>query len=143
MRLGRVWVEREINEEYQTDGVIHDLDGALEHYPFNNGISAWVEKHNRYSSMEAGLLPDTSGFFRCLTLSVKTGDPVKRRKWMKQAVYSIPGFPWYMWVARYIVCGGFLDGRAGLMFCFLKLFYEYLIGCKSKELERRRLNLPV
>lgn len=143
IRLGHVWVEREINEEFRTVGEVRDLAGALEHYPFNKGIGAWVEKHNRYSSMEAELLPEVSGFFRCLLRMLKAGDPVERRKWLKQIVYSIPGFPLYMWFARYVFCGGVFDGRAGFMFCGLKLFYEYLICCKSKELDRRRRNLPV
>ena len=56
IRIGRVRVEREINEEYHTDGKVGFLKEHLIHYPFNRGISYWFERHNRYSSMEAEVL---------------------------------------------------------------------------------------
>src|SRR5208282_3383395 len=53
VRLGRVRVAREINEEYLADGRIRYLDAHLHHFPFNKGIAYWFERHNRYSSMGA------------------------------------------------------------------------------------------
>ena len=53
VRLGRVSVAREINEEYHTDGNIGYLKSHFIHYPFNKGFTYWFERHNRYSSMEA------------------------------------------------------------------------------------------
>lgn len=142
MRLGRVWVERTINEEYHTDGVTRDLQTALVHYPFNNGLSAWVAKHNRYSSMEAELIVSGGGRdWRWAQLF--DADPVLRRKALKALVYSLPGRPLLMFFGRYFVTGGILDGRAGLMFCLLKTWYEYLIDCKVRELRRRAQELPV
>ncbi|BAZ92989.1 glycosyltransferase [Thiohalobacter thiocyanaticus] len=142
MRLGRVWVEREINEEYHTDGLTRDLDSAIVHYPFNKGLSAWVEKHNRYSSMEAELLVHGGGYEWKLR-ELFDSDPVARRKALKALIYSMPGRPLVMFLGRYFVAGGVLDGRAGLMFCLLKSWYEYLIDCKAKELRRRMRGLPV
>ncbi|MCK4870198.1 MAG: glycosyltransferase family 2 protein, partial [Gammaproteobacteria bacterium] len=46
MRIGSVWIDREINEEYHTSDKIVELDGHLLHYPFNKGIKDWIEKHN-------------------------------------------------------------------------------------------------
>ncbi len=54
-RVGRVRVERPINEEYHADGELRDLRGHLDHFPFNKGFDAWIAKHDRYSSMEAQL----------------------------------------------------------------------------------------
>lgn len=142
MRLGRVWVEREINEEYHTDGLTRDLRSALVHYPFNKGLSAWVDKHNRYSSMEAELLVRGGGYEWKLRELFDT-DPVTRRKALKALIYSMPGRPLVMFMGRYFVAGGILDGRAGMMFCLLKTWYEYLIDCKVKELRRRKQGMPV
>ena len=142
MRLGHVWVERAINEEYCTRGEVRNLRSALEHYPFNKGLNAWVDKHNRYSSMEAELI--VAG--RCRDWSwgdLVAADPVVRRKALKGLVYSLPGHAVLMFLGRYLAAGGFLDGRAGLMFCLLKTFYEYLIECKVRELQRRSRGLPV
>lgn len=142
MRLDRVWVERSINEEYHTDGAIRDLRSALDHYPFSNGLSAWVDKHNRYSSMEAELI--ISGDRRSWQWrQLFNDDPVIRRKAFKALVYLLPGRPLLMFFGRYLAAGGFLDGRAGLMFCMLKTFYEYMIVCKVRELKRRARGLPV
>jgi glycosyltransferase involved in cell wall biosynthesis len=51
MRLGRVRVERAINEEYHADGTVSLLEAHLHHFPFNKGFAAWIEKHDRYSTM--------------------------------------------------------------------------------------------
>jgi len=142
MRLGRVWVERSINEEYHTDGATADLRGALLHYPFNNGLNQWIDKHNRYSSMEAQLLVNGARAERCWS-GLLARDPVIRRKSLKAIVYSLPGRPLLMFFGRYILSGGFLDGRAGLMFCLLKTCYEYQIDCKVRELRRRARGLAV
>jgi hypothetical protein len=142
MQLGRVWVERSINEEYHTDGSTRDLQTALVHYPFNKGIGAWIDKHNRYSSMEAELIASGGGCDWNWS-QLFSSDPVKRRKALKAMVYSLPGRTLLMFLGRYFVTGGILDGRAGFMFCVLKSYYEYLIDCKIRELRRRAQGLPV
>jgi len=142
MRRGHVWIERSINEEYHTDGKIQDLQSAITHYPFNKGLSAWVEKHNRYSSMEAELIVNGGGYKWRLG-ELLDRDAVTRRKALKAMVCSLPGRPLLMFVGRYLVSGGILDGRAGLTFSLLKTYYEYLIDCKVRELRRRAKGLPV
>ena len=47
-------VERAINEEYHADGA-RQARAHLHHFPFNKGFAAWIEKHDRYSTMEAEL----------------------------------------------------------------------------------------
>jgi len=142
MRLGEVWVERSINEEYHTDGSVCDLDSALVHYPFNKGLDAWIYKHNRYSSMEAELIVNGEGY-HWRWGELLDSDAVIRRKALKGLVYSLPGRPLLMFIGRYLISGGILDGRAGLMFCLLKTYYEYMIDCKVRELRRRAKGLPV
>jgi glycosyltransferase involved in cell wall biosynthesis len=133
IRKGRVWVEREINEEYHTDGKVGYLQGHLLHYPFSKGFHAWLDKHNRYSSMEAqGIVlqkaePLTFGGFY-------SKDPAMRRKALKSLLYRLPARPLLVFVALYVLRLGCLDGRAGLTFCLLRTFYEYMIDCKVKEM---------
>jgi glycosyltransferase involved in cell wall biosynthesis len=142
VKLGHVRVERAINEEYKTDGEIGFLEGHFHHYPFNNGFSAWFEKHNRYSAKEAELMlqggleyPAPADFF--------CSDPATRRRAVKEIVYHLPFRPLLMFLALYIFRGGFLDGRAGFTFCLLRSFYEFMINCKVEELRRREKGLPV
>ncbi len=142
VRPDRVSVEREINEEFVTDGNIELLENHLYHYPFNKGFASWIGKHNRYSSMEAELLKD--GALEGASLANLFGnDPADRRRAVKAIVYRFPFRPLMMFFALYIVRGGFLDGRAGLTFCLLRSFYEFMINCKVKEKKLRKAGLPL
>ena len=142
MRIGRVRVEREINEEYHTDGKIGHLREHLLHYPFNKGVAYWIERHNRYSSMEAqALLAETQGRFAYRDLWAH--DPVRRRKALKQLAYRLPARPLLVFLYLYLWRGGLLDGGPGFTFCLLRTFYEFMIDLKVRELRRRERGLPV
>ena len=84
--------------------------------------------------MEAKLLCG-NGFTTPPFKKIFSTDPVDRRKAIKALVYKIPGRPFAMFFALYIVKGGFLDGRAGLIFSLLRAFYEFMINCKVRELK--------
>jgi len=142
VRKGKVRVERAINEEYHTSGETGYLRGHLAHYPFNKGFQDWLNKHNRYSTMEAQYLVSEGGTKRELS-GLFRRDPVKRRKAIKDLVYSIPARPVLMFCGLYFLRLGFLDGGAGLRFCILRSFYEYMIDCKIKEIRLRDNGLPL
>jgi glycosyltransferase involved in cell wall biosynthesis len=141
-KAGTVRVEREINEEYHTDGEIGHLEEHLIHHPFNKGIAFWVERHNRYSSMEAAaLIEEVRGRLRFRDLF--SGDPTVRRKYLKQLAFRMPCRPLLVFCYLYFARFGFLDGMAGLTYCRLRAMYEYMIDLKVKELRRRDKGLPV
>jgi glycosyltransferase involved in cell wall biosynthesis len=141
-RVGKVWVERPINEEYHAEGEIRMLRGHLHHFPFNKGLSAWVAKHDRYSTLEAQLRvagAPTDWRMRDLTDS----DATVRRRSLKALAYRLPGRPLLVFMGLYFLRGGVLEGRAGLTFSLLRAWYEYMIDCKCLELRRRQQGLPV
>jgi glycosyltransferase involved in cell wall biosynthesis len=140
-RRGRVRVERPINEEYHADGAVRSLAGHLDHYPFNKGFAEWIAKHNRYSTLEAQLCEQRTA--QPPTGSVFARDPVLRRKVIKDRVYRMPGRPLLMFLALYLLRGGILEGRAGLTFCLLRAWYEFMIDLKRRELRRRAARLPL
>jgi hypothetical protein len=72
-----------------------------------------------------------------------SAEPTHRRKAIKTLVYQMPGRPFLMFCALYLLRGGFLDGKAGFIFCMLRSFYEFMIDCKALEAKLRRQNLPV
>lgn len=142
LRLGKVRVEREVNEEYIADGKIAHLKSHLLHYPFNNGIGHWYDRHNRYSSMEAAAKVRSLG----TPLSLKSlfrADQVERRRALKQLVYRLPMRPMIWFFYLYIIRLGFLDGRAGLAFSRMRASYELIIDLKVLEAERRHRGAPV
>ncbi len=142
IKVGYVKIERAINEEYHTDGKVRFLDGHLLHNPFNKGMASWFEKHNRYSTMEADLIANSAAYNPKIS-EIFSKDPANRRKAVKSIAYRLPFRPFIVFAALYLFRGGFLDGRHGLMFCLLRSFYEFMINCKTKELQFRRKNLQV
>jgi glycosyltransferase involved in cell wall biosynthesis len=142
VKVGHAWVERPVNEEYHTRGKIAHLRGHLDHYPFNKGFAEWIAKHNRYSSSEAALKFSGAGD-RPHWSQVFSRNSLQRRKALKSLLYTLPARPLLMFIALYIVKGGFLEGRAGLTFSLLRAWYEFMIECKVRELQRRERGLPV
>ena len=141
-RVGQVRVVRAINEEYRADGTIQILRGHLHHYPFNKGFDAWFEKHNRYSAMEAAAIVRGEAH-RIPWSDLRAADPADRRRAAKRLIYALPARPLIVFLGLYIFRGGFLEGRAGLIFSALRAIYEFMIDCKVRELERRKKGLPL
>jgi glycosyltransferase involved in cell wall biosynthesis len=138
MKIGRVKVEREINEEYVADGDIVFLSGHLIHYPFNRGIAHWIDRHNRYSTAEAKtLLCELKNNWSPAELFAS--DPPSRRRAMKQLAYRLPMRPLLAFCYLYIARLGFLDGLAGYRFCRMRAMYEYMIDLKFAELRAPRI----
>ncbi len=141
VRRGEVTVERTVNEEYHTRGNKGYLKGHFIHHPFNRGVAHWLDRHNRYSSMEAqALVEETKGDLRLRDLFSR--DPARRRKCVKQLAYRLPCRPWLVFCYLYFFRLGFLDGIAGLTYCRLRMMYEYMIDFKLRELRRCREGLP-
>jgi glycosyltransferase involved in cell wall biosynthesis len=141
-RVGRLHVERPINEEYHADGSVERLLQHLDHFPFNKGFGEWLAKHDRYSTMEAKLRLAQRGE-RVPLAALFSADPLRRRKAQKALAYALPGRPLLMFVGLYLLRGGFLEGRAGYTFCTLRAWYEFMIDLKYRELLRRERGLPV
>ena len=132
VRVGHVTVEREINEQYVAHGESKFLTEHLIHYPFNKGVAYWLERHNRYSSMEAVAQAEERRQ-KVLVRGLWSRNPIARRQTMKQIAYRLPVRPLLTFGYLYFARGGFLDGRAGLCYCILRAIYEYMIDVKVKE----------
>lgn len=131
-RAGHVTVEREINEQYIAHGESKFLKEHLIHYPFNKGVAYWLERHNRYSSMEA-IAQAEERRQKVLVRGLWSRNPIVRRQMMKQIAYRLPARPLLTFGYLYFARSGFLDGRAGLRYCILRAMYEYMIDVKVKE----------
>jgi len=134
VRVGKVVVARAINEEYHAEGEVRHLHHHLDHFPFNKGFSEWIAKHDRYSTMEARLRVHALEP-RPAARVLLAGDPIERRRGLKAWLYRIPGRPLIVFFGLYFWRGGMLEGRAGLTFSLLRAWYEFMIDCKSRELQ--------
>lgn len=135
-RKGAVSVEREINEEYYTDGEVGLLEGHLIHFPFNKGIKYWFERHNSYSSMEALKLSEERAE-AIVWADFLNSDPMLRRKAFKAFAYRMPFRPVLTFCFLYFVKLGFMDGKAGFHFSLMRSIYEYMISLKMREIRDR------
>jgi glycosyltransferase involved in cell wall biosynthesis len=122
--------ERRVHEHVIVDGPVGTLSEPIVHENLK-GLAAFVERHNRYSDLEAAelLRPSTTrreGSF--------TGNWADRRRALKDRVwFRLPGRPAIRFLWLYLVIGGFLDGRRGLLFCQLIAMYDFLIDAKVAE----------
>ena len=136
MQPSRVRVEREINEEYLTDGQTAFLDSHLIHYPFNKGIEYWVTRHNRYSTMEAAALSQEKTQ-KIAFAQLLRGNPIEKRKQLKQLAYRLPFRPLFVFFYLFMIRLGLLDGIPGFFYAVLRTIYEVLINLKMIENEYR------
>ena len=110
-RSDKIKISRSINEVYEFIGQTKKLKEVLLHYSFNKGIQDWMVKHVRYAKMEADLIGENP-----TTSSVR--QRVKRILYRSR--YKLPIlFCYYVLIRR-----GFLDGKRGLLYIYLKLSYE-------------------
>jgi glycosyltransferase involved in cell wall biosynthesis len=133
VRPSRVSVVRPINEDVVIDGAEGRLSEHLIHEPFSKGMAHWIDRHNRYSTLEANQLTaelhSAGGDVRSLR-----SDYGERRRWLKQMFYRLPCRPLIAFLVLYVVRMGFLDGVAGYRYARLRAMYEYMITIKQAEI---------
>jgi glycosyltransferase involved in cell wall biosynthesis len=134
-RPERLRFERTVNLRYVVDGPVGSLMHHFEHYPFNKGLNAWIDKHNKYSWYEAQEALRAQDQSWCSWRGIVTSDRVERRARLKALSMVLPCRPAFRFVYTYLMRGGFLDGRPGLIYCGLMAWYQWMIDLKMKEIE--------
>ena len=122
-------------EEWAARG-IGTLNEPYLHQVLSRGLEEWIERHNRYSSLEAEEILDgggrgTAGGF------LSTSSPVARRRALKAMAAWMPARPALRFCYMYLFRLGFLDGQAGLAYCRLMALYERMITLKLAEGRQR------
>ncbi len=130
--------ERSINLRYVIDGPEGFLNHHFLHYSFNKGFESWIEKHNRYSTLEAteALKSREQSPIRWGSL-VSFRSPVERRRALKELSFRLPFRSGLRFLYMYVFRLGFLDGWPGLTYCRLLAWYEYMIVLKEHEAARK------
>jgi glycosyltransferase involved in cell wall biosynthesis len=128
------WQGTGAREYCQVDGRVGSIHPPIRHED-DKGLSAWIAKQNRNASREARLLWEV----RQSPASAAVRSSERRlRIWVRERLWQrLPLFfrPIFYFLYRYLVRGGFLDGRAGLVYTFLQgYWYNFLIDAKYLEL---------
>jgi glycosyltransferase involved in cell wall biosynthesis len=129
-RAGRGRFEdRRVHEHLIVDGTVAESEIDLMHENLK-GISDYVSKLNRYADLEAREILSPSRGRKPGSLRGSWPD---RRRALKERWLRLPGRALIRFVWLYVVRRGFLDGRAGLIFCGLIAVHDFLIEAKVAE----------
>lgn len=131
-RRTKISFSRSVNLQYNFPGQVVRLNGHFWHFTFNNGLHAWFEKHNRYSTFEANETLLYEFNVRDI-LSVLSFDPVRRRYGVKCISQLMPLRFIMRFFYMYLFRLGILDGIAGLYYCAMISYYELMIEVKIRE----------
>ncbi|EMI21864.1 Glycosyl transferase, family 2 domain protein [Rhodopirellula maiorica SM1] len=114
-------------------GTLPKIDEPFIHDAFSKGLSNWVERHNKYSSYEAG--HERQSEQPLMFRQIISTDRAIRRRALRGLSRRLPARPVMRFLYQYVLKFGFLDGRPGLQFCLLMAIYEWFIVLKKNELE--------
>lgn len=109
-------------------GLLHDMNVG--------SLTEWTARHNRWSDLEAAELCRPPGRGAGQIQARLSADPRERRRYYKGRYYGAPPLvrPVLLFVYRYVVQGGFLDGRAGFLYAFFQvLWFRMLVDAKLQE----------
>lgn len=140
VRLGRKgrWRFKQVGHGQREDIAAEKIGTLKEpylHFSFSKGLEDWFNRHNRYSTDEAGdIVLQLRVAQRLDWVSFFCSDPVRRRRAVKQLAIRLPFRPSLRFLYMYLFRLGFLDGRPGLLYCRLLAIYEYMIVSKIREI---------
>jgi glycosyltransferase involved in cell wall biosynthesis len=128
-----------VGERVCVDGRIRRLDHDIVDED-RKGLAAWLHKHVRYAELkcEQRARPVTlAERLRTLRYS-RTSRPLARSI-LKDLVFpSVPAKPAALFLYMYVARFGFLDGMAGLRFCFYHAWLEMSVTSLQAEARRGR-----
>ena len=66
------------------------------------------------------------------------GTQAQRRRWLKLRLFDLPGSPLLLFLYRYVIRLGFLDGVPGLIYCGFQAVQMFHTKAKIYELRSRK-----
>ena len=108
------------------------LDTPYDHFNFSKGVSDWVERHNRYSSVEA-IEAELLRGEALSAVDLFSADSLTRKRALKRIHARLPARWVWKFLYLYVAKGGFLDGAPGFSYCVLNGFYDFLVSVKIRE----------
>lgn len=134
--------DRAVNEHLIVDGITGRLGNDFMHED-KKGVTDWITKHNRYATLEALELTNTRSASGYREIDAQLfGTQAQRKRWLRHRIWNqMPPLirPSLYFCYRYLLTGGFLDGREAFVYHFLQaLWFPMLIDVKYLELLANR-----
>ena len=129
----RSMADMEVHEHVVVDGPTARLNSPLIHHNVES-LSRYIQKHNEYSNWEARVLLQGEQNSSELSPSL-FGTQAQRRRWLKKKLFVLPGSPVLLFVYRYFLRLGLLDGVPGLIYCAFQAVQMFHTKSKIYELK--------
>jgi glycosyltransferase involved in cell wall biosynthesis len=131
--------DRSVNEHLIVQGTTGRLQNDLIHED-RKGVHAWIAKHNMYATRESQELLKAQSRPGDREIDARLfGTQAQRKRWLRYAIWNrLPPLirPFFYFFYRYVLAGGFLDGREAFTYHFLQaLWFPMLIDIKYLELK--------
>ncbi len=139
-RLGKGRCEdRAVNEHMIVQGKTGQLRNDFMHMD-KKGVSEWIAKHNRYATREARALFGGRAGTNYREIDARVfGSQSERKRWLRYKIWNrLPPMvrPFLYFSYRYLLTGGFLDGKEAFVYHFLQaLWFPILIDIKYLEMK--------
>jgi len=120
-------------KEGEVYGNIEYIKEPYLHYGFSKGWSHWIDRHNRYSTLEAeSRLTNPAPFKNIFKKNSSLRNPA-----LKTWLSRVPGWPFFRFVQAYFFNLGFIEGKPGFIYCINMAYYEFLIQIKMREIKTK------
>jgi glycosyltransferase involved in cell wall biosynthesis len=126
--------DMEVHEHVVVEGKTGDLQHSLIHHNVDS-LSRYIRKHDEYSNWESRVLAQGQASGGELEPSLG-GTQAQRRRWLKTRLFAIPGSPVLLFLYRYVLRLGFLDGIPGLIYCGFQAVQMFHTKAKIYELQK-------
>jgi glycosyltransferase involved in cell wall biosynthesis len=126
--------DMEVHEHVVVEGQTAKLRNPLIHHNVES-LSRYIQKHDEYSNWESRvlLLGDDTDLPPSLF-----GTQAQRRRWLKRKLFAVPGSPVLLFLYRYVLRLGFLDGVPGLIYCGFQAVQMFHTKAKIYELKSKK-----
>jgi len=127
--------DMEVHEHVVVEGATARLQNPLVHHNVES-LSRYIQKHDEYSNWESRVLLQR-GQDKELPPS-PFGTQAQRRRWLKRKLFALPGSPILLFLYRYVLRFGFLDGVPGLIYCGFQAVQMFHTKAKIYELKSKK-----
>ncbi len=121
----------EVHEHIIVNGSTRYLTNPVRHENLNS-MFRYISKHNEYSNWEARVfIESTTGELKPSLF----GSQAQRRRWMKMRCISLFGSPLYLFLYKYFLKRGFMDGKQGFIYCLFQAMQVFHTKTKIFEID--------
>ncbi|UFH53089.1 glycosyltransferase family 2 protein [Spirosoma sp. KNUC1025] len=126
-------------KEGEVNGQIEYIKEPYLHFGFSKGWFYWIERHNKYSSLEAQSRLASRPPLR----NIFARHASHRNPALKSWLSRVPGWPLLRFIQAYFFNLGFLEGAPGFIYCTNMSYYEFLIQLKIREIKKAKKHTQI